>query len=858
MGEQNICEGLLLLVRGVGEMLVLLAYYSDAIGYFPDDFGPGTVPVEKVYAVHRDYIMACNHGASYYEQKARIIFFQTFSGLVARNSKIRLYVIGVYAWEKWLGMARVPVDYTYDVDDPDMLWQLAADFKKYTSGYYLKCNVTNESVNWATSLAAKYNAPVVDGSIASYVEAAGYTLLKTFDAAGGADYTDESTVWSEWSAWSGACRKLIFDQLDYNADEEDVWQGYPTPMFWALRDYIVATGSWCSYRDEIETDSTTRDTYQNFCDDDSMNMGWLGHRRADWPLGWSESEIAEDAHVKATSQNGLQEVCSDHRANNTTLSLCEIDDTRLRVRWHTHLKDLEYPGDYSYVAFQLTDGDNVGFLAGDISDLPFGERGYMDPDKENIPFGWCLCVPLFELVPQAVEWYVDNSCPTVDFGLPVSGGGYFYYDEYGYDLTAHYERVNKYMEKYGLSYLVTMMYANTLPLDFTPAVYNISKATGGFVYSYGQGYNAFGGAVRWGTNSEGKDFPFISCKYRVWEGLSTENDVVTAINSETGQNFDLVVLHAWTVMKDSYGGPIQTAERIIQNLDSSHVKVVTPEGLLLLYRLANKPEQILDEWLDELYDGISDLQARVEPGSQAASYLSLAVSYYTSAKDDYNASQWEACFNNAKQCDVNLTMARLACSKAVEIGTGQWQVEVPPVSWHPVHFYDTTELYSDVLPFSEIQLQVAEDPNFKSIIKDRIIKTDKFAVYVEPGSTVYIRFRVRNLYELGGEWGPWSDVIVYSRPKADVKVTVYPNPAVSKVKFSVSSGVSLKKIYVKVYDLFGRPVWSTESTSLNIEWNMIRGDGKKLPKGVYVYVVEAEDGYGARMTSRVGKIIVKD
>ncbi len=182
--------------------MFLLAYSGILEGYFPKNFGEGTVPVERVYAAHRNYIMGKSAGLSYREQKARIIFFQSLAGIVARNSRVRLYIIGATFWETWLKYVEdmgIPVDYTYDEDNPDTLWKLAGDMKSYTSGGYLKCDVMDASVNWATSLSAKYNTPVVDESIAEEIENAGYTLLKTFDEGGTADYTTEDQVWNEWS-----------------------------------------------------------------------------------------------------------------------------------------------------------------------------------------------------------------------------------------------------------------------------------------------------------------------------------------------------------------------------------------------------------------------------------------------------------------------------------------------------------------------------------------------------------------------------------------------------------------------------------------------------------------------------------
>ncbi len=154
-------------------------------------------------------------------------------------------------------------------------------------------------------------------------------------------------------------------------------------------------------------------------------------------------------------------------------------------------------------------------------------------------------------------------------GLPVSGGGYFYYEKYGNAHTSHYEHVNQYMKRHGISYLTVMVY-DTLWPDYTPVVCNIEKCAGGFIYQF-LPYNGFNGTVRWGTNKEGKHFPFIACKCVVWEASAREDEVIAAINSETGQNFDLVVPILWTVLPEN--GPVQSAKKIIEGLDPSHTKV---------------------------------------------------------------------------------------------------------------------------------------------------------------------------------------------------------------------------------------------------------------------------------------------
>ena len=514
-------------------MLFLLGWYNlgddgtTAPGYFPHyDF-----TIEKIYAIHGNY--AINHG-NYGEQKARGIFLYTLAGVVARyavehGSGPVIYITGTQATDKYLDYIAshgIPVDYTYDVNDPSSLWDLAAALMVYTSGHYLKCNESNASVNWATSLAAKYKAPVADGRIVPYVEAVGYTLLKSFDATGGADYTKESPVYNEYKSWVGGTFYILGDTLDYLEGENyDTTAKSPDPKFFMPRDFIVFSKGWASY------DTNSRGDYLKDAVDDSPVLGWQG-------LHHDGTEIGEYIHVDEATRRSILSVPTDYTPNLPVTTTVRPSLYEVRFKKRLMVRDIDYPdtANYKYVLLQLSDGDNVNLVA---IDVPFSKNAWASDLRGSFPFCWSMSSMVFDAVPQAMKYYAETQTFNDTFTLPISGGGYFYYNHYaavqGPTLTQHYERVNEFMKKMGITATIVMAsdmpYIDSPPPDYNPVVHNLDKGLGGFIYTYTSAYNNFHGQVWWGTTHNGKDLPFISCKERVWDDTESESDVINNVNS---------------------------------------------------------------------------------------------------------------------------------------------------------------------------------------------------------------------------------------------------------------------------------------------------------------------------------------
>ncbi len=860
-------------------------------GYFPHY----NFTIEKIYAIHENYAVY-NYG-NYGEKKARGIFLYTLAGVVARNavengSGVLIYVSGTQSRDKYLeyiASCGIPVDYTYDVDDPDSLWNLAAAVRSYTSGYYLKCNMSNASVNWATSLAGKYRAPVVDGSITSQVEAAGYTLLKSFDAAGGADYTDENTVYSEYKTWVGNIF-ILGDILDY-LDSEDYTSttNSPKQAFFLPRDFIIFAKGWAFYDDDM---GAPRTTYLSDAVDDSPIMGWMFEDHAG-------NSVAEDAHVGEATERSIVSVPSDFVANlPATLSVRpELYNMRLKKR--VMVRDLEYPDTATkkYVVIQLSDGDNLVFST---QAVPFDANMWGSNIRGSFPFSWSVPALAFEAIPQSLQYFASTQRFNDTFTLPVSGGGYFYYNQYPDPpgLTTHYQRINEFMKKMGITSTVIMVNDGVggLPADFNPAVYNLDKGLGGFVYSYGSGYNAFSGAVRWGTTHNGRDLPFISCRERVWDGLETETDVINNVNSASAGSFILVVLHAWSVISHA-GGVMGTAQRLVEGFNSD-VKVCGTDEFLLLYRMANKPDQVVGEFLSKIRDGLNNLTSKEAPTDAARKYLEDAQSNYTVAQNYYSTGNYQQAFNYARVADRNLAHARVSyATLEVDLSDNRtvYLKNLAPAN-PSIYFHSITEIDPSHPDYEVVYWQASLDENFSQIVYDLYMdwkmggKNPKFTFPVRDGQKWYVRAKVREVAELEGSdsplWGEWSNVVVLDRSMyvsseegeetslsegggyrsgyvaPSVSVSVYPNPAASggKVKFKISSNFIYTRVRVVVRNIMGFPVLNAEykaSETSSLEFPLLDYNNKPLKRGLYIVQVILEDDFGAQVSSSMLKVLVK-
>lgn len=313
---------------------------------------------------------------------------------------------------------------------------------------------------------------------------------------------------------------------------------------------------------------------------------------------------------------------------------------KLRSRHPPSLWELDWREDVHYVAFIMSDGDNVSWLMGNF--IEDAERAWWsNPHRGKFPIGWSFCyTDLAQVCPYALQHLYETATPKDD--LVLMGGGYYYPDRFGVKrseplklLRLHAERVGAYMR---MGRLRTLLF-NTQRWDSPEAVraYRLFAQTapnllGIFAIQY-YPYPAGKGKVIWVDNEQGDQIPVVSARYAIWSNVRRENEgtpsmVARWLNSQpvrgqgnVEERFSWVTVHCWSWFRKRTESEPPEAEDIDQAKDTQpgverglspvkwcveqlapHVQVVTPSNLLLLLRLHKNPANTLRKELQQLRD----------------------------------------------------------------------------------------------------------------------------------------------------------------------------------------------------------------------------------------------------------------
>jgi hypothetical protein len=465
----------------------------------------------------------------------------TLQGIVSRHSAEQIYIhphVGGY--ETWLadlaanyGVARI------EVSDP---WWLVDHFSAYVSGYLL-WQGGDSSVNAATSLAGIEEALAVETSIEADAIAAGLALV------GDLRGLDEAWVLANYA--DDLNRLAAFEQKE----------GFDLQ----LRDYGVLSGALFFY----DGNSAWRDTVADFLDEDAMTYGW------------GDATLGEDTFVGASSDRGVFTLAADHAHNLAPLS--GIPATPLLQA--THDTPTAETGVH-YVAFLMSDGDNVQWLLGDF---PVDGRWFGSADRGSFDMGYGIAPILAELAPSVLAWYYEQSstAPGRDFFVVgPSGGGYFYPSRYpAAALAAQTTRLAGWMGLADLN-LVQILDFGAFESTYLWDDYTEHDEIDGLFYLEYADYSDAHGRVGW---SGGK--PVIGARTKLWEGLADSDaaSVTNRLNAglldpTSPEGYSLVSVAAWSES-------VTKVKNIVDALDAD-VRVVTPGALAHLIR-ENVPHEVV-------------------------------------------------------------------------------------------------------------------------------------------------------------------------------------------------------------------------------------------------------------------------
>lgn len=313
---------------------------------------------------------------------------------------------------------------------------------------------------------------------------------------------------------------------------------------------------------------------------------------------------------------------------------------KLRSPYPPSLWEMDWREDIHYVAFLMTDGDNVSWLMSHFIEDP-DRSWWSNPYRGRFPMGWTFCyADLAQVCPYALQYLFETASPCDE--LVLMGGGYYYPDRFGVKrgnpadlLKMHVERVGAYMQMGGLKTLglITQRWDSPEALRaYRITAQTIPDLLGILVVQY-YPYPAGKGKVLWVDDGRGGKVPVVSARYAIWNNARRENEgtpgmVAQWLNTQptrgqgnVEERFSWVTVHCWSWFRERQEGEPPELEDVdqskgaqpgverglspvqwcVQQLDS-HVQVVTPSNLLLLLRLHKDPASTLRKELQRLRD----------------------------------------------------------------------------------------------------------------------------------------------------------------------------------------------------------------------------------------------------------------
>jgi len=473
------------------------------------------------------------------------VMIASLAGIVNRNTsgELLLSPLGSRALPHpvfWLDqlLAAHPEVQTQSAGDPSFF---IGRYKSMLSGYVLYDRAVNaHSINVATSIAGVTSAIIVDPATLSYAAAANLPLVAD------ARSMTYSQVYAQYGSQFN--RTMLFH--------------HGTSFDETLKDYAVMNKGFVFY-----TDPTALSPFAA----NQVHQGRV--------YGWGTSEY--DLFAQA-SQNNQQIVAGDWTWSSSTTA-----------RWNVPLAPQAYhppttiatEAGKHYVAFVMSDGDNVSSLTGAWATDP---RWFGSPYRGTFDMSWDLSSTLAEVNPVAFNYYYQHASSGAhkDNFISAHGAGTLFPSQYpdNAGLVASISQSIKLADQRVISILDPSYDTTTLyPILADPQIIGMMFKT------YDAGYRGRDGALDW---HNGK--PILSVKYSLWDGIQSAREIADALNVSPHRDgvhdpasYSIVNVHPWSTAGPTgtgSGNPMSNLHQLVLWLDSTKVSVVTIEELMVHLR----------------------------------------------------------------------------------------------------------------------------------------------------------------------------------------------------------------------------------------------------------------------------------
>ncbi|MGD9632487.1 MAG: hypothetical protein AB7G28_08960 [Pirellulales bacterium] len=474
----------------------------------------------------------------------------SLSGVVARTSpEVFMAIQGSnpnHDPEFWLNK------FVADNPGTSVVWQNSLPFyiekyKSKLSGYVVYNNTT---INEATSVAGALGAIMVHESllpsINSSLVAAGLSQVE--------DVRGRDSTWVFNNYGSQFNKDMIFRQnnnLSFNVH---------------LRSYAIMNKGFM-----FDNTGATRNTFLNAQNPNGRVFGW--------GYGGDEFEFFDSA-----SDRNLMGVPADHLHGSAAPAKWEVD---IPEQPHHTPVDAPTNPDKHYVAFVMSDGDNVQWLTNDFAR---STRWFGSNYRGNFDFTFDLSPSLADVNPIAVKYLYDEAATDEHKTFFVTPGGQ------GLAYPSQVPDINGMMD----ATIPAMQAVDHNIISVLDDTLNLAKLNQmvarpevmGMMLKTGNAYAGQNGNIFW---SNGK--PIVSVRHTLWEGVSTAsgvntvNEMITALNNaprdalHNQASYTIVNVHPWSTSTEDggLGDPMSNVNKIVGALGSG-VEVVTLEELMIHLR----------------------------------------------------------------------------------------------------------------------------------------------------------------------------------------------------------------------------------------------------------------------------------
>jgi len=413
----------------------------------------------------------------------------------------------------------------YQTEDTSDVWSLVKTFKGQLQGAVLY-KLGTHSVNVATSLSGPLRAVAIDESQEEQAKAAGLRILVD---------TRTMTEQQAWDKYHQMFGKGIV-----------VEQSIDKPGH--LRDFAIK--HWAFVMDTDDREFRKRVIRESGTH--PLVFGW-GKSEYDW--------------ITDISEAGGTGVAADWCVNLSALESLPVQLPKAIPPASAKNED-----GVRYVAFVLSDGDNVQWVTGDFATNP---KFYGSPLRGQFPMSWEMSPLLAQFAPRVLKAIYDQAKPTDDF---VTGPG-----------LPGYTFPNLHKDREGLAKItapllqasnmsiVSFLNQNEGQMTDTFPWLDLKDTTAAIYKDYSP-YNRRQGETIW---HNGK--PCVSYRFLLWEGLTGIDDLVKQIGAmptepkRKNASYALINVHAWSF--GNSGGPIAAVKQVIDKLPPN-TRVVTATQLL--------------------------------------------------------------------------------------------------------------------------------------------------------------------------------------------------------------------------------------------------------------------------------------